>query len=218
MKYYILILLLFSGFLQSYAQNSNDKAKAYYFNAEEQYQNKNYNKAIEYCEEVEKLLGNTNACVEALRVKSYYHSGQIEKAKKSLDDFLSLGADESLLKEVAPYTAKIEEVARKKEKLREQLAQGIKPDKYDYMEEFKEGFAVVKIGKYPNEKCGYIDKMGKELTPLKYDIASSFSEGMAMVGSRNLDDKNNKVGFIDTTGKVPLNMTGQNLFQKVWQW
>ena len=61
MKKFILILLLFGCVMQCFAQSNNDKAKAYYFNAEEQYQNKNYDKAIEYCEAVP-ATKNTTTC------------------------------------------------------------------------------------------------------------------------------------------------------------
>lgn len=48
----------------------------------------------------------------------------------------------------------------------------IKP-KYDKIDEFNSGIAVVKL----NKKYGYIDKTGKEITPIIYDVASSSSDG-----------------------------------------
>lgn len=46
------------------------------------------------------------------------------------------------------------------------------------------------------DKCGFIDKRGKEVIPLRYDEASSFSEdeGIALV------ELNGKEGYIDKNG------------------
>ena len=68
---------------------------------------------------------------------------------------------------------------------------------YDYVGPFSEGLAVVTL----NDKCGYIDKTGKEVVPCKYDslvthsYEGEFSEGLAMVAL------NGKYGYIDMTGK-----------------
>jgi hypothetical protein len=63
--------------------------------------------------------------------------------------------------------------------------------KYDSVQGFKEGFALVKL----NSKYGFIDKTGKEITLCKYDYAESFSSELALV------KLNSKYGFIDKTGK-----------------
>lgn len=105
----LVVILLGSIHTKLYAQVSADKAKAYYFSAVEQYDNRNYSKAIEYCQQVEDLLGSTNARVEALRLKSYFDKGNTKLAKESLDVFLTLEADDDLLKEISPYIVKIED-------------------------------------------------------------------------------------------------------------
>lgn len=105
-----------------HAQNNAERAKAYYFSAEEQYNSGNYAKSLEYCDQVITLLGNTNARIEALRVKSYFSKGDIQKAKESFDLFITLKPDENLLKEVSPFIVKIEdaekeEIQKEKERL-----------------------------------------------------------------------------------------------------
>src|SRR5690606_23068708 len=78
---------------------------------------KNYDKTLEYCQQVEDILKTSNARVEALRVKSYFAKGNMEKAKEALNRFSNYGADESLSAEISPYLVKIEE--SEKEKVRQ---------------------------------------------------------------------------------------------------
>lgn len=69
--------------------------------------------------------------------------------------------------------------------------------KYNWIEDFKEGLAVVSNERTPVEyECGYIDQTGKLVIPLIYDSAKSFSEGLAFVG------KDNKYGYVDKAGAV----------------
>ena len=46
-----------------------------------------------------------------------------------------------------------------------------------------------------DDKCGFVDLLGREVIPCKYDLAWEFSEGLAKVRL------NGKYGFIDKTGK-----------------
>jgi len=64
---------------------------------------------------------------------------------------------------------------------------------YDYAGEFSEGLAVV----LKNEKCGFIDKTGKEVLPFIYDGGSYFrNDGLAII------IQNKKIKLIDRTGNV----------------
>jgi hypothetical protein len=56
---------------------------------------------------------------------------------------------------------------------------------------------------------GYIDKTGRIVIPLQYDWAEPFSEGRAAVVL------NNKVGFIDTAGRVVINPQFEHLSTSV---
>ncbi|MCL1975778.1 MAG: WG repeat-containing protein [Firmicutes bacterium] len=101
-------------------------------------------------------------------------------------------------------------------------------NKYDWVEEYSEGLAVVHFDSYDNTenkyrdddhgwvsisdpgKFGFIDENGQEIIPLSYDWAFSFSEGLAAVNiggvwiggevSSWLDG--GKWGFIDRTGQI----------------
>ncbi len=62
--------------------------------------------------------------------------------------------------------------------------------KYDYVSEFSEGLASVKL----NGKWGYIDKKGKVVIPLKYDRTFDFSDGKASVQLNGREFKIDKNG------------------------
>lgn len=93
------------------AQSTADRAKAYYFEAATAFEKSDYNKVINYCQQVEDILGGSNARVEALRIKSYYELGETTKAQQALKSFYTYSTDENLTQEVAGYIVKIEEKA-----------------------------------------------------------------------------------------------------------
>lgn len=79
------------------------------------------------------------------------------------------------------------------------------PYKYRQVNEFREGYASVKL----NERWGFIDSLGKDITPQKYDphwdgekdyADYRFSEGLAAVSNGG------KYGYINHAGKeiIPL--------------
>ena len=70
------------------------------------------------------------------------------------------------------------------------------PFKYDYVWDFEEGLAKVKL----KGKWGFINKNGKEVIPIKYDDVHDFSEGLARV------ELNGKYGYINKNGKevIPI--------------
>lgn len=68
--------------------------------------------------------------------------------------------------------------------------------KYDSIDPFSEGLAVVRIGTYPQAKYGVIDKQGKEVIPITYEHISQFSDGMAEF------EEKDKYGFLDKSGKI----------------
>lgn len=65
---------------------------------------------------------------------------------------------------------------------------------YDYISEFKEGFAAVRL----NQKWGFIDEDGNEICPIKYEFPTLFCEGYAGVGIHK--GKYFAFGYIDTKG------------------
>ena len=73
----------------------------------------------------------------------------------------------------------------------------IVPCKYDYVENFHEGLAIVRIG-WTNSKYGFINTMGNEVVSCIYDFAYSFHEGLAAVRT------NGKWGFVNNCGEVVI--------------
>ena len=62
--------------------------------------------------------------------------------------------------------------------------------KYDYVDEFYEGFAAVVL----NGKWGFVNRKGEEVIPPKYDDVNDFYHGFARV------QLNGKYGFVNTEG------------------
>ncbi len=73
--------------------------------------------------------------------------------------------------------------------------------KYDFANEFSEGFAAVGVGAYPGTKWGYIDLTGKMVIEPKFDEAYQFSEGIAAVRMGVTEKSKGQLGYIDKTGK-----------------
>jgi len=89
---------------------------------------------------------------------------------------------------------------------------------FDYADDFKEGRALVCIGKPctwwdsppPNEsRWGFIDTSGKMVISPQYGAAASFSEGLASVCTGDCSSKPTQPfsrGYIDRDGKVVIPM------------
>lgn len=75
------------------------------------------------------------------------------------------------------------------------------PLKYDYIGNFSEGLAAVRVGDPETGKWGFIDESGTEVVQCEnhYDRIYSFSEGLALV--RIGTWMAGKYGFLDTTGQ-----------------
>jgi TPR repeat protein len=224
----VFILLMSSATIKLHAQSNAVKAKAYYLTAVNEYKSRNYSKAIEYCQQVEDMLGKTNSRIESVRLRSYYDDGKTEKAKKCLQTFLSLDPDEDIMKEVSSYIVKIEE-AEKERVQKEKEAEEARIKKEREAEEarikkereaeqariqkeearkkligkthFSEGLGTAeKSGKY-----GYINKSGEVVIPYRYDFAMSFKDGLAFVR------KNYKHGYIDKNGNEVIKIEHSSL-------
>ncbi len=72
--------------------------------------------------------------------------------------------------------------------------------KYTKVEDFSEGFAVVKVGgtHFIGGKYGFINRSGKEVIEPRFDKANSFSEGLATV------QVDGKWGYINTAGEFRI--------------
>lgn len=107
-KIIILTALILISIANLVAQNKNDQARAYYIEAEKNYGLENYQSAIKNLNKVEEILGDTNARVLALKVKSYFEIGDYSNAKNSLNQFTNYNSSEALKNEVLSYIVKID--------------------------------------------------------------------------------------------------------------
>ena len=82
--------------------------------------------------------------------------------------------------------------------------------RYDHIGKKKEGFIRVKIGVFPNQKCGFIDENFNEIISPVYTNVKDFREGMAAVKIGNW--ATGKWGFINPRGTLIIPC----IFQKTW--
>jgi formylglycine-generating enzyme required for sulfatase activity len=112
---------LFSNFVDANTQ----RAKAYFFVAEEAFENQDYQKTLEALDKVESMLGNSNARILALRIRTNYQLENYIKAKNQLDQFWKMNASDDLVRSVASIDVYIEEklLAEKKAQKSKLLAE-----------------------------------------------------------------------------------------------
>lgn len=77
-----LVIVIMTVPLIATAQPNNDqKARAYYFEAERALEERAFNEALSALDNVEQLLGSSNASTTAMKVKIYYAQEKYEVAK-----------------------------------------------------------------------------------------------------------------------------------------
>lgn len=67
----------------------------------------------------------------------------------------------------------------------------VQPQRFDYMDDFRDGMARVEL----NKKYGFVDENGKMVVPMIYDEVQTFTSGKVAV------KRNGKWGAVDKTGK-----------------
>lgn len=90
----LFLLGLFLNCQIAYSQTNADKAKAAYFKADEQYQANNYQSCIDKLNEAVQLLGESNARIQYLMVKSYNGLGNYFQVKIELRKYFSFQPNE----------------------------------------------------------------------------------------------------------------------------
>lgn len=111
-------LILFFVFTMTQAQTADDKAKAYYQEAQKTFENRDYKQTIAYCKQVTDILKTTNARIELLKIKSYYELKEFDNVKTSIKIFTNLEASAELKNEVLDYLIKVENVEKEAEEKR----------------------------------------------------------------------------------------------------
>lgn len=126
--------------IASTAEGDKVRARAYQISALDQYNAGNYDKALEYCKEVERYLNTMDPFVEAIRIKSYYSIGDYSKAKISLDLFLRLDAESSLVDEMIPYIVLIDDSIREEDDFFNRAKENKSVEDYQaYLEKYPNG-------------------------------------------------------------------------------
>src|SRR5690606_29174729 len=118
MKKLIHTFILLFAFTMAQAQTADDKAKAYYQEAQKAFESRNYQETIDYCKQVTDLLKTTNARIELLRIKSYYELEEFDKLKTSLHTFSDLPSNAELKTEALEYLVKVEKIEKDAEEKR----------------------------------------------------------------------------------------------------
>lgn len=92
------------------AQSTADKnkAKAYYFSAQQAYEGGNYSEALSNLKQAENLVGDSGYYI-MLRAKTYYKKGDYREAKLEMDKFYASEPPEAMQREMAPILIGIDE-------------------------------------------------------------------------------------------------------------
>lgn len=77
------------------AQSTEERARAEYFFAEDQYNAKQYKSAIEHLDKAIGILGSANPRIQEMKVKSYYALKDYKSARKEIQAYFSLSPDQS---------------------------------------------------------------------------------------------------------------------------
>lgn len=127
----VILVINWLGITYVHANNQN-RAKAYYFAAEESYENKKYEAALKSIKKVESLLGKSNAALSALTVKILFGQQEYQAAKEELDHFFNYNANKTLTKEMSSYLLKIDIAIERK------IAKEIEQKKQDRLAQNRE--------------------------------------------------------------------------------
>lgn len=133
------IVLLFSCFLfgigqaQEILMESNHKARLYFTEAENRYNQNEYTTALEYIKKAEHELGETNGRILNLKIKTLYNIGKFDDAQKALALFINNYSSEvtpELRSETESYFLKLERYfeQKKEEENRREKEQKAKED------------------------------------------------------------------------------------------
>ena len=124
LKYLIFCLLLTPYFDATAEKNTNEnKARAYYFAAEEAYAQQKFDDALTAITEAESLLNKSNARISSLRVKILFEIKDYVAAKKELQHFYTFQAQDDLVREMSSFQLKLDKLEREQVELARQKAE-----------------------------------------------------------------------------------------------
>lgn len=102
----LVLIITLSPFAVSQTANDN-KAKVLYFSALSAYDAKEYDEVLTYLNDIEDMLGSSNARISSLKVKALYGKKDLNAAKAELDVFFGFNSSDQIGKEMADYLRKI---------------------------------------------------------------------------------------------------------------
>ncbi|UTW54386.1 PDZ domain-containing protein [Kordiimonas sp. SCSIO 12610] len=98
------------------AQSSDKQARAFYFVAEDAYENKRYDEAYRALKRAEALRGKTDGRFLGLEIKILYAQKKDQQAQRLIERFYDYEAPQDILRDVAKIQLEIEERIEKKKK------------------------------------------------------------------------------------------------------
>ena len=110
----LLLALLALAPLANAQPDANFKAQLYFKEADKLYNSAHFEEALDYVQKAERQLGQTNARLLNLKIKSLYSLGRFIKAKKAIDLYAKnymQGSNSQLNEDTMLYYVKIEEAA-----------------------------------------------------------------------------------------------------------
>lgn len=115
MKIQLTVLMLFTISSVTAQIDNNQRAKLYFQEAQSSFNQNNFEQTIEYLNDVDEILGETNGRVLNLRIKSLYNLGQFIEAETALnlftDNYIN-SVTEELKSETLNYLVRIERAAK----------------------------------------------------------------------------------------------------------
>jgi len=133
MKWYLGYFLLFSMSFSAFCQSNEVRAKAYFLQAQQYYNDGSYPLALEKLESVKQLLGTSNPKVDYLLTKCYWANDQPLAARQAMASYFKLASDQDpnysemlLLLDDVDRQAKLEQAKRDAQARREEMRSEIR--------------------------------------------------------------------------------------------
>lgn len=176
--------------IASTAEGDKLRARAYHISAIDQYNSGNYEKALDYCVEIEKFLDEVDPEVEAIRIKSYFAIGDYSKAKISMDLFLRISEDKELTEEMLPYIVLIDDEIREEEAFFQQARSKKSVGEYkNYIQKYPYGryhHEVKQLMKAQQEEDAWTEAQESETMQGYYEYISAYPEGKNVAAANEM--------------------------------
>lgn len=107
----LICFVVFSSLALVFCQSQEDRARAYYFIAEGEYESGKYKDAIGHARDGIEVLGNSNARLQSMLAKCYYELKEYKQAQDELTLFFEISPnDTDLYKEMLMLLISVEDI------------------------------------------------------------------------------------------------------------